>query len=191
MSLYHPQRSGRTFARLLPSTLSGAIEFYHPARITAAASLQDNLLFGRIAHDEAGAEARVGTLVRRLLAERGMERLVYRLGLTAPVDPRAAGAPLTVGATIDGPAERATIELARCLIRQPDILVVGPRPEGRSAVDLPRLRQILAGRGLVVCLEDEADCGDAPFDLVVRVERGNASVAAEAFGTPLASSPFP
>ncbi|MEH3145109.1 MAG: ABC transporter ATP-binding protein [Methylobacterium frigidaeris] len=173
----------RTFASLLPASLRGAVEFYDPARVTAAASLEENLLFGRIAEDEAGAGARVRTLMQRVLAERGLERTVYRLGLASRVDPRAAESSLATREGAFSPAERVAIDIARCLVRRPDLLVIGFLLEERGPAEiragLARLRAARAGLGLVVCLPDERGLPpDQPFDLVLRAERNTVAPAA-------------
>ncbi|MFH6785449.1 MULTISPECIES: ATP-binding cassette domain-containing protein [Methylobacterium] len=165
----------RTFAALLPASLRGSVEFYDPARVTAAASLEENLLFGRVAGAEAGAGARVRALMQAVLRERGLERTVYRFGLSSQVDPRAAESGLS-GRDGFTPFERAAIDVARCLVRRPDILVVGLALDDRGAPEImagiERLRAARAGRGLVVCLPDECRPDPAaPFDLVLRAER--------------------
>ncbi|ACL55319.1 ATP-binding cassette domain-containing protein [Methylobacterium nodulans] len=172
-----------TFAALLPASLRPAVEFYDPGKVTVAASLEENLLFGRIAGAEAGAGTRVRAVMQRVLAERGLERTVFRLGLSARVDPRAAESSLGARDGVLTPAERSAIDLARCLVRQPDILVVGlaldERSPGEIRAGLARLRAARAGRGLVVCLPDEASLSpDAPFDAVIRAERNTALLLA-------------
>jgi len=170
------------FARMLPPSLRGSIEFYDPATLTAAASLEENLLFGRINGEEAGAEARVRALVRRVLADEGLEPAVYRLGLDSRVEPGLGGGGGSLGENAIGPRERIAIDLARCLVRRPDIAVVAIALEDRKVEEIrPRLaalRTARAGRGLIVCLPDAAALeGAAPFDAVLRVER-NTVVAA-------------
>ena len=84
-------------------------------------------------------------LIRRVLTERGLDGDVSRIGLDTPVDPR--GDDLTS-------SEIAAIDLVRCLVRRPDVLVVeraldglpGPAADGLVA----RLRRALVGRGLVL-----------------------------------------
>ncbi len=180
----------RSFAALLPPRFRVKVEFYDPARLTAAASLEDNLLFGRVTQGEAGAEQRVRALVRRVLAEQGLEPTVYRLGLATRVDPGATGTGpggrASAGEGTLGPRERVAIDLVRCLVRRPDILVVGLSLDERNAEEIrdriARLRALRAGLGLIVCLPDAASLeAGAPFDAVLRVER-NALVpdAAEA-----------
>ncbi|MGU3537187.1 ABC transporter ATP-binding protein [Methylobacterium sp. A54F] len=162
-----------TFARMLPPHLVDKVEFYDPGRLNPAASLEENLLFGRIAHGEAGAEARVRALIRRILAEQGLERAVYRLGLDSAVEPGAAGSGLGEGAI--GARERVAVDLARCLIRRPDILVVAILLDERKPDDfrerLAALRAARSGLGLIVCLPDDDVSAMDPFDAVIGVAR--------------------
>lgn len=181
----------RTFAALLPASLQGSVEFYDPGKVTAAASLEENLLFGRIAGAEAGAGARVRSLMQTVLRERGLERSVYRFGLATQVDPRAADSGLS-GRDGFTPSERLAIDLARCLVRRPDILVVGLALDDRGAPEImagiARLRAARAGRGLVVCLPDECRPESGiPFDLVLRAERN--TVVQTGAGSPPADDP--
>jgi ABC-type multidrug transport system fused ATPase/permease subunit len=161
-------RARGSFAQLLPTSLQPAIEFYHPDRVCAAASLQDNLLFGRLAQDRAGAERDVMRVVRRVLVDRGLDGDVVRIGLDTRVDLRADGLL---------PTEVAAIDLARCLVRRPDVLVVERALDGHSAAGaaelVGRLRRAMVGRGLVVVTGALGGVGeDPPFDAVVRFERG-------------------
>lgn len=165
-----------SFARLMPPSLRDSIEFYDPATLTAAASLEENILFGRINGEEAGAEARVRALVRRVLADEGLEPTVYRLGLDSRVEPGMGGGGASLGENAIGPRERIAIDLARCLVRRPDIAVVAIALEDRKPEEIrPRLAALRAartGRGLIVCLPDAAILdAAAPFDAVLRVER--------------------
>jgi ABC-type multidrug transport system fused ATPase/permease subunit len=148
--------------------LQPAIEFYRPDRLCAAASLQDNLLFGRVAHDRAGAGTEVRALIRRVLTERGLDHDVFRVGLDTRVDPRGDGL---------AASEIAAIDLARCLVRRPDIVVVEQALE-RLAPDLAsdlvkRLRRALIGRGLIIVAADlTPELDQPPFDVVARFENG-------------------
>ena len=47
----------------LPEDLKDAIEPYDPERYTAAASVMDNVLFGRIGHNQADAAEKIRTIV--------------------------------------------------------------------------------------------------------------------------------
>ncbi|GJE17348.1 ABC transporter transmembrane domain-containing protein [Methylobacterium marchantiae] len=171
-----------SFARLMPQSLRSAIEFYDPTRLNPAASLEENLLFGRINGEEAGAEARVRALVRRVLVQQGLESTVYRLGLASRVEPGMGGGGASLGENAIGSRERIGIDLARCLVRKPDIVVVAIALDDGKAAEikerLANLRAARAGRGLIVCLPDTQalDAGD-PFGAVLHVERSTVLAA--------------
>ena len=181
----------RSFVALLPPKFREKVEFYDPEKLTAAASLQENVLFGRITQGEAGAETKVRALVRRVLAEQGLEATVYRLGLASRVESDAGGIgpARRPGLGVIGPRERVAIDLVRCLARRPDILVVGLPPDARQvdARQIDRIRAAIAsvrsvreGCGLIVCLPDASVLdGLPPFDAVITVDR-NAIVPASA-----------
>jgi ABC-type thiamine transport system ATPase subunit len=161
-----------SFANLLPTSLKPAIEFYDPETVCAAATLQDNLLFGRVNHDRAGAEALVRRLVRRVLSERGLDQEVMRVGLDSPIDARTPNL---------AESEIAAVDVARCLVRNPDTLIVehalSGLPPGVAEEAVARLRRALIGRGLIVVLPELSEQMDTPpFDVVVRFDRGAASV---------------
>jgi len=156
------------FAKMLPTSLAPSIEFYDAGRLCTAASVQDNLLFGRIAADQAGAEDAVHAVVRRVLTVRGLDTDVSRIGLDSGVDIRGDGFTLT---------DIAAIDLVRCLVRRPDILVVEraldglPGPVADRLV--ARLRRALVGRGLVLVTSRVSDEMERPpLDAVFRFERG-------------------
>jgi ABC-type multidrug transport system fused ATPase/permease subunit len=155
-------------ARMLPVSLQPAIEFYDATRLCAAASVQDNLLFGRVAADQAGAQASIQEVIRRVLTDRGLDTEVARIGLNTPID--LQGADLTL-------SEIAMIDLVRCLVRQPDILVVQRALEGlpTAAAEtlVGNLRRALIGRGLVLVTPEITPAMEQPpFQAVVHFERG-------------------
>ncbi|MBB4016994.1 ABC-type multidrug transport system fused ATPase/permease subunit [Chelatococcus caeni] len=137
----------RTFARLLPPGLAPAIEFWEAERLCSAASLSDNLLFGRVAYDIAGAEERVHAAVRRVLASLDLDAEVLRLGLSARVGPRKG---------LVSPVPDRLVDLIRCLAREPQVLVVSHIFDGMTRSDaealIGRLRQGLENRSLVAVL---------------------------------------
>ena len=57
-----------------------AVEFFDPTRYTSAASLQDNILFGKIVSGHADASQRIPLLLRQVLDELGLRPLVVTIG---------------------------------------------------------------------------------------------------------------
>ena len=69
------------FAAGLPAPLRGAVEFYDFERYNSAATLQDNILFGRLVYGQAQGEQRIGTLISDVLNELGLHNSVIEVGL--------------------------------------------------------------------------------------------------------------
>jgi putative ABC transport system ATP-binding protein len=102
------------FAANLPRELAGAVEFFDPARCNSAASLQDNILFGKVVTGQAGAVERITGLVRELLGDLGLRPMVVRNGLDFQVG--VGGARLPV-------ADRQKVAMVRALLKRPVLLV--------------------------------------------------------------------
>ena len=103
------------FARHLPRELRGAVEFFDPARYNGAATLQDNILFGKIVTGQAGATERITQLVRELLEDLGLRPMVVRNGLDFQVG--VGGARLAV-------ADRQKVAMVRAMLKRPALLVL-------------------------------------------------------------------
>ncbi|WP_210496222.1 ABC transporter ATP-binding protein [Microvirga antarctica] len=163
-------------ARMLPVSLQPAIEFYDQARLCAAASVQDNVLFGRVASDQAGAADAIQAVIRRVLTDRRLDADVARIGLSMPID--IQGGDLTL-------SDVARVDLVRCLVRRPDILVVQQAlnglPTAAAETLVLSLRGALMGRGLVLVTPEVTPAmQNPPFEAVIRFERGVPQVDATA-----------
>ena len=73
------------FADGLPEELQGTIEFFDADSYNAAANLQDNILFGKIAYGQAESASRVGELIAQVIDELGLRGPVAEAGLTYDV----------------------------------------------------------------------------------------------------------
>lgn len=124
----------RTFASLLPPALRPAIDLYDPDRVCRPASLADNLLFGRVAYDLAGASARSRKLLRELIDRHGLTDAVLDLGLDAPPVGRM---------DVASPALAWRIDLGRCLLREPGMLVLARVPTEIGPSELRELSATL------------------------------------------------
>ncbi|MFG1351151.1 hypothetical protein [Xanthobacter autotrophicus] len=132
---------------------------YQPDSYCRALTVRDNLLFGRIAADRAGAAAVVDEIVRECLALDALIGQVERLSLDVAVG--EGGLPLSA-------AERGKLTLARCLLADPSILVIDDALVPLSPAEQSHLiGSVLAGRTgrttLVVL-----DAGE-PLDLFAQV----------------------
>jgi putative ABC transport system ATP-binding protein len=105
----------RTFAETLPKDLAARISFYQEGLYNPAASLQDNILMGRVSYGVAQAHERVNVLIREVLDQLDVRDLIIEAGLAFNVG--SSGKRLT-------PGQRQKLGLARALIKEPDLLVV-------------------------------------------------------------------
>lgn len=134
----------RIFAADLPAGLRGAIEFFDNDRYNAAATIQDNLLFGKLAFGEADAEKRLIEVVAQVIDALDLRRTVIEAGLAFPVGP--GGSRLSL-------AQRQKVAIARAILKRPDVLILS---EATSALDgstqmklVEVLKDEFAGRGLI------------------------------------------
>ena len=105
----------RAFHADLPSDLKGMIEFYDPASYNRNASVQDNMLLGRVCYGVAGGQAKVFTLIRAALEEYDLYDGVLQVGLDFNVG---------TGGKRLSQVQRQKIGLARALLRRPDLLII-------------------------------------------------------------------
>ncbi len=125
-----------------------AVEFYRADAYNAAASLQDNILFGRLAYGQAGAEQIIGDVLAELLDDLGLRESVIEVGLDYNVG---------LGGVRLNSVQRQKLALARALLKRPDILVVN---EAVSVLDgagqnrlVERILDLRSGRGVIWTLQ--------------------------------------
>jgi putative ABC transport system ATP-binding protein len=112
------------------------IEFFEPERFSSGLSIQDNILFGRVAVDQANALDRAKTMFREVAAEVGMESELLRLGLKFEVG--NAGTRLSY-------SQRQRLAIARGIMKNPDIVVFNEPTSGLDPATEQRvLRAVLA-----------------------------------------------
>jgi putative ABC transport system ATP-binding protein len=153
------------FAQHLPEALKHAVEFFDPARYNTAASLQDNILFGKIVTGQAEAATRIGALLRQVLDELGLRPLVTGIGLEYQVG--------TGGARLAA-SDRQKVAIARALLKRPAVLVLDHAasmldPATQSRV-VGRVLEYRKGQAIVWALS-RAEFSER-FDQVLVLERG-------------------
>ncbi len=174
----------RLFRERLPEALAGAVEFFDAGRYLARASLQDNILFGRIRHGQAHSQATVGRLLAEVVDEVGIRREVMEAGLAHEVG--IAGSRLSA-------AQRQRLAFARALLKRPALLVVNMATAGLERAQREALFQAvfkeMRGRGVIWVLEAPELAAAFPRTVVVedgRVAEDGAFEALKAEGGALA-----
>jgi putative ABC transport system ATP-binding protein len=141
------------------------IEFYDPERICSAAPLRDNLLYGRVSYNVANAQVRTAEIVSKVLGELGLVEDVQRIGLGHQVG--------TAGRLLDT-QQRACINLVRCLVKKPDLLVIdgalAPFDEARVQTLTRLLLDLVEDRSLFMVLSNDTLAGG--FDIRMRFRKG-------------------
>ena len=155
----------RAFAANLPAPLRGSVEFYDFELYNSAATLQDNILFGRLIYGQAQAESRIGALIADVLAELGLRDSVIEVGLEYNVGVAGKRLPAT---------QRQKLGIARALIKRPQFLVVNEAVAAFDGRTQDRVRDhILAsceGRGVVWIASRPSQA--EPFDQIVVMDSG-------------------
>lgn len=111
------------FREGLPDELSSAIEFYDPEIYNRNASIQDNILFGRIAYGVAGGAQKVMKLIRDVLDTQELHDDILGVGLDYQVG--TGGKRLSHG-------QRQKLALARGLLKRADLSIIN---KALSALD--------------------------------------------------------
>jgi putative ABC transport system ATP-binding protein len=126
-------RARITFREKLPPDLAAEFSFHNPDQINPFASLQDNILFGRIVDGRAGAVDRVSALLREILEELGLSYAVLERGLKYEIG--SGGRRLSL-------SQRQQLGLARVLLRRPEFLIVN---RGLNALDNRTVEKVVRG----------------------------------------------
>ncbi|MBV8428455.1 MAG: ABC transporter ATP-binding protein/permease [Hyphomicrobiales bacterium] len=158
-------RARSRLREMIPKSLASSVEFYDPELYCNAAPVRDNLLFGRVAYGIANAQEQVSAVMKSALADGGFLNAVYRIGLDYQIG--AHGRLLF-------PRQRAAVDLARCLVKHPAILVLDDAlrafPGMEAKAMLGRLAEEFKGRLLITALPGLDDA--VPSDLKIRFDKG-------------------
>jgi putative ABC transport system ATP-binding protein len=153
------------FREHLPAELQGKVAFFDAERYTPTASLQDNILFGKIAYGQAQAADKISELIGAVLDDLGLRERVIEVGLQAQTG---------VGGTRLSLPQRQKLAIARALLKRPEVLIMydvtGPLdPAEQSAIQDALLAEF-AERTLVWAL-NRSDWA-RKFDQVLVMRKG-------------------
>ncbi len=155
----------RSFAAGLPEDLRGSVEFFDPERYNAAASIQENVLFGTIVRGEAGTRERINGTMSQVLDELGLRETIIAVGLDYPVG---------TGGSRLSETQRQKIAIAAAVLKRPDIVAFN---DATAVLDGPteaaiieRLKHELAGRSLVCSLHRPRLA--SAFDRILVMDQG-------------------
>ena len=155
----------RRFAASMPDSLRGAIQFFDVDGYNAAASIQDNILFGKVAYGQARAAERVKALVTEVIDELDLRTAVIEAGLEFHVG---------IGGGRLGALQRQKVGLARAVLKRPDVLVLSDATAALDGAAHARIAENLFGelgdRGLIWSLH-RAELA-RPFDQVLVMHAG-------------------
>jgi energy-coupling factor transporter ATP-binding protein EcfA2 len=155
----------RAFAAGLPQELRGSVEFFDPERYNAAASVQENVLFGTIVRGESGGRERVHGAITEALDELDLRRTLIEVGLDYPVG---------TGGSRLSEAQRQKLAIAGAALKRPDLMALN---DATAVLDgatetalLDRLKTEFAERSLVWSLHRPRLA--SAFDRVLVMEHG-------------------
>ena len=153
------------FAEGLPKELRGSVEFFDPERYNAAASIQENMLFGTILRGEAGGRERISAAMSELLNELGLRETIIAVGLDYPVG---------TGGLRLSETQRQKIAIAIAILKRPDLVVFN---DATAVLDgatetaiIDRVKRELDGRSLVCSLHRPRLA--SAFDQILVMEQG-------------------
>jgi putative ABC transport system ATP-binding protein len=134
----------RVFQAELPAEARRQIEFFDAERYNAAASVQDNILFGKIAYGEADAPVRIPSVLAEVVDALSLRQTVIDVGLDYNVG--TGGSRLSF-------ADRQKAGIARAVLKRPDLLILNEATsalEGQSQSRVTKgLVEEFAGRGII------------------------------------------
>ncbi len=134
----------RLFAKDLPEDLRDSVAFFDAHDYNEAASLQDNILFGKIKYGQSGAQAKVQALLAEIIDGLDLRRTVISVGLDRSVG--VAGGRLSL-------IQRQKLALARALLKRPDVLILLDATTSFDGGTLQHVHEAIMksceGRGLI------------------------------------------
>ncbi|MBK8175448.1 MAG: ABC transporter ATP-binding protein [Rhodospirillales bacterium] len=158
-------KARHAFAEELPDNLRSAVAFFDPDAYNPAASVQDNILFGKVVYGRQQAQREVGALIGEIVDELDLRAAIVDLGLDFEVG---------IGGGRLSAAQRQKFAIARALLKRPDLFVFDNATTVIDAASqaeiLTKLLQYQTNAGIVWVTSDENEA--EAFDRVILMEGG-------------------
>jgi ABC-type multidrug transport system fused ATPase/permease subunit len=144
---------------------SPPVEFFDPEHFNSAISIQDNILFGRLAYGKARSGVKIGELIGEVVNKLELREAITEIGLDYSVG---------IGGARLSSAQRQKVCIARAVLKRPDILIVDEATAGLDETTQHRILDNLMaefrGRTLI-WLVHRASLGER-FDRILVMESG-------------------
>ena len=138
----------KLFAEQIGDELRDEIEFFEAGHYNRSSSIQDNILFGKIALDKANAIEEVNHLVTEIIDHENLRPVIINTGLDSQAG--LAGSRLSQG-------QRQKLSIARALLRRPDHLILNEATSsldsGSQALVMSNLLSEMKGRNITWALQ--------------------------------------
>ncbi|MDA0230350.1 MAG: ATP-binding cassette domain-containing protein [Proteobacteria bacterium] len=142
----------RIFHEELPEELQNSIEMFDAEKYNSAATLQDNILFGKLAYGQAQAAEKIGELVSEVIDVQDLRSTVMEVGL----DFQAGIAGSRLSST-----QRQKLAIARAVMKHPEVLILSEATVVLENTTQTRiLNNVLAefsGKGVIWSLHRASD----------------------------------
>jgi len=152
-------------AENMPESLKKAIEFYDPEAYNSQASVQDNILFGRLVYGQAQAGQKIGRVIAEVIDGMKLRPRVIEVGLDYNVGP--GGKRLSTAQRQRASIVRALVKRPRLLILNNSLAVFDDSTQRRLA---ERVNKIMEGGALVLITDNVALA--RLFDRVIIMKEG-------------------
>ena len=153
----------RIFHEDLPEELQDSVEMFDHEKYNSAATLQDNILFGKVAYGQAQAAEKIGELVSEVVDVQNLRATVMEVGL----DYEAGIAGSRLSAT-----QRQKLAIARAVMKRPEVIILSEATvilESASRLRiLNNILQEFTGRGVVWSLHRASDAERFAHVLVMK-----------------------
>ncbi|MAI15592.1 MAG: multidrug transporter [Rhodospirillaceae bacterium] len=138
----------KLFAEEIGDELRDEIEFFEAGYYNRSSSIQDNILFGKIALDKANAIDEVDHLITEIIDQENLRPVIINAGLDSQAG--LAGSRLSQG-------QRQKLSIARALLRRPDHLILNEATSsldsGSQAIVMSNLLSEMKGRNITWALQ--------------------------------------